>query len=113
MPSITSGKPICVCGSSEAMRESHASASSVPPPRHTPSIAASVGARSAAIRWNAACARRTIDTTCAGSVIPAITFTSAPATNEPGFPLRSTTPRSSDACSSSPRATSRSAIAPS
>ena len=45
MPSSTSGSPICVRGSSLAMRESQASASSVPPPRHTPSIAATVGQR--------------------------------------------------------------------
>ena len=111
IPSSTSGRPIWVCGSSLATLESQANASSVPPPRHTPSIAATVGQASEASRPNAACARRTISRTLARSVTAAIAWMSAPAMNEPALPLLSTTPRSPAFFSSSESARSRSAIA--
>ena len=42
-PTLTSGRPICVCGAVETSRSSIDSASSVPPPMQAPSIRATVG----------------------------------------------------------------------
>src|SRR5436190_880776 len=61
------------------MRESQASASSVPPPRQAPSIAATVGHRKAASLPKAACARWIQPSTSSRDVIEPIACTSAPA----------------------------------
>ena len=50
MPSFVSGRPIFVAASGVAMRQSHASAISQPPPSATPWIAATVGQGSSAMR---------------------------------------------------------------
>ena len=48
MPSFVSGNPILVTASGDATRQSHASATSYPPPTAAPWIAATVGIFSAA-----------------------------------------------------------------
>ena len=55
MPICTSGSPILVAESLQATRQSHASVSSVPPPTHTPWIAATVGTGSWWMRANVRC----------------------------------------------------------
>ncbi len=111
IPSSTSGNPIWVRGSSLAIRESHASVNSAPPPRHTPSIAATVGTGRLASRPNAACARRISASACSRSVIDPIASMSAPAMNDPGLPLTTTTPVRSGRPVSEPSTDSRSASA--
>ena len=81
MPSFTSGRPMEMEGSSAATRDLHASASSSPPPRQSPLIAATVGMGSRAIRSKQ---RLTLgeERRHLVPVILRISNKSAPATNE-------------------------------
>jgi hypothetical protein len=59
MPSFTSGSPICAFGESDMTRQSQLSASSQPPPRQAPSIAATVVCFSFSTFVNTSCPRST------------------------------------------------------
>ena len=100
-PSETSGRPTRTLGASAAMRQSHASASSYPPPSALPLIAATVGkgsaARSLKIRWISRLARVI---SSADAQLESI-VRSAPATNWSGFPLTMIRPRGCAARASS------------
>ena len=95
IPSCVSGRPIFVDLSSEATRQSQASASSQPPPRQTPLIAATdgIGSRSSRvkIRWP----RSTVWPRPSRVKFLVNEFRSAPAMNILAFALISTTPRRS------------------
>ncbi|MQM39778.1 hypothetical protein KBTX_03810 [wastewater metagenome] len=92
-PSWTSGRPSRVWPASVQMRASQAMASSSPPPRQTPSIAATTGTRSPASRSNTRWA--VCETAVASSALSQarIMPMSAPAMNEPGLALMKISPR--------------------
>ena len=98
---MTSGRPTRTLGASAAIRQSHASASSYPPPSALPLIAATVGkgsaARSLKIPWISWLARVI---SAADGQRPSIAR-SAPATNWSGFALMMTRPRGRAARASS------------
>src|SRR5258705_200672 len=100
-PSETSGRPTRTLGASAAMRQSHASASSYPPPSALPLIAATVGkgsaARSLKIRWISRLAR--VISSADGQFDSIVR--SAPATNWSGFALTMMRPRGRAARASS------------
>ena len=86
IPSLISGRPICVFFESDASRQSIARTVSQPPPRQAPSIAATVGNGRFASFPRISCPRRTPLAIAAGSVTSAISFTSAPAMKMSGLP---------------------------
>ena len=68
------------------MRAVQCSASSTPPPRQTPLIAATVGNGNARTRPNSSWPRR-LPSRPSSAVAPANSFTSAPAEKKYGFPV--------------------------
>ncbi len=84
IPSLISGRPICVFGESDARRQSIERTVSQPPPRQAPSIAATVGNGRFASLLNVRCGPRTISGSAPLSAV-AISFTSAPAMKMPGL----------------------------
>lgn len=115
IPIFTSGQPIDVVGLSATTRRSHQLASSTPPPRQTPSMAATVTKGSRARR------EEFVSATAGGRDLggggrfdaPRSSCRSAPARNEPGFPERRTSPARSvrparaSSCPSSSSSTAR------
>ncbi len=110
MPSFTSTRPMLVLGLSVAMRWVHARASSRPPPRHTPSMAATEGMESLAILWRMSWPRRPASKASLGSVTPLISSTSAPAMKTSFFLLAMTRPRRRVSLATSSRVRSSSSM---
>ncbi len=92
MPSITSGSPSRVPGSSTTIRYRHASASSSPPPRQKPRTSATVGYGTAASRSNVSHPRRTMATAPSASCTSRNSSTSAPAMKPLALPDAMTSP---------------------
>ena len=92
IPSITSGRPSRVPGSSTTTRYRHASASSNPPPRQKPRTSASVGYLTCASRSNVSQPRLTIAIAPASSFTSPNSSTSAPAMKPFALPERITRP---------------------
>ena len=91
-PKRVSVRPRRTVGASAAIRESHASANSSPPPSAGPFIAATVVNGSAARSFRTCCIARLA---CSASACdaPRKSERSAPAMNWPSFPLATTRPR--------------------
>ena len=103
MPSCVSGRPILVDLSSEPTRQSHARASSQPPPRQTPLIAATDGIDNRSSRVKIRCPRSTIWPSPSVVKFLVNEFRSAPAMKIFGFALTNTTPFRSRRVSSVPK----------
>ena len=84
IPSLISGRPICVFGESDARRQSIERTVSQPPPTQAPSMAATVVKGRFASLLNVRCPPRIISGSEPASAV-AISFTSAPAMKIPGF----------------------------
>ena len=111
-PSITSGSPIDVFGSSEATRYRHARASSVPPPRQVPWIAATTGTRQPSSRSKIAWPARESASPSSAEPMRVKSLMSAPAMKLSGLPLRTTIARTDASSSTSESSRSNSAIRP-
>ncbi len=112
-PSCTSGRPTAVFPSSDATRPWQASASSKPPPRHGPWIAATIGFGNLASRSKPACALRHSASAAAAVLQPRSIVMSAPTMNESRLPEASTTAFREGSFSTSASACSSAAAVPS